>query len=111
MFATGFISCYWILDGETGKYDRLSAAHAWNSNFLLTNVILLHLPRHSDYHIHPNQGYQVLRHLDESPQMPTGYAGMFVLALVPRLWFKIMDPIVLAYHQAKEPEFAKITFN
>ena len=59
-----------------GKYEPPTPAHAWNSNFWLTNIMLLHLPRHPDHHNHPGRSFQVLRHIDESPQMPTGYAGM-----------------------------------
>jgi alkane 1-monooxygenase len=96
---------------DPGKFERPTAAHAWNSNFWLTNIVLLHLPRHSDHHIHPGRGYQVLRHLDESPQMPTGYAGMFIIALIPTLWFKVMNPRVSAYHPTRGHEITKANFN
>jgi alkane 1-monooxygenase len=85
--------------GDTSKLERPTAAHAWNSSFWLTNIILLHLPRHPDHHIHPNREYQALQHYNESPQLPTGYAGMFVIALVPPLWFKIMNPLISAYQR------------
>jgi alkane 1-monooxygenase len=87
---------------ESGKYERPNAAHAWNSNFWLTNMVLLHLPRHSDHHVHPSRDYQMLRHLKESPQMPTGYAGMFVIALIPPLWFRLMDPLIFLYNPPHE---------
>ena len=86
---------------DPGKFERPTAAHAWNSNFWLTNIILLHLPCHPDHHLRPDRGYQVLRHLHESPQMPTGYAGMFLMALIPPLWFKVMNPLVYAYHRTQ----------
>ena len=35
--------------------------------------------------------YQVLRHFDESPQMPQGYPAMMIMAMIPPLWFKVMD--------------------
>lgn len=82
---------------EDGRYERVSPKHSWNANHWLTNIILFHLQRHSDHHTHAGRPYQVLRHLEESPQLPTGYAGMIVLALIPPLWFKIMNPKVEAY--------------
>jgi len=85
-----------------GKYERTTPAHSWNSNYLLTNMTLFHLQRHSDHHAFPKRRYQVLRHYDESPQLPSGYAGMYVIALIPALWFKIMNPRVEAYYKGEE---------
>jgi len=85
-----------------GKYERTTPAHSWNSNQLLTNMGLFHLQRHSDHHAFPDRRYQVLRHYDQAPQLPTGYAGMYLLALVPPLWFKVMNPRVEAYYRGEE---------
>jgi alkane 1-monooxygenase len=32
-----------------------------------------------------------LRHFDKSPQLPSGYASMLLLAYFPPLWFRVMD--------------------
>ncbi|MCM0612912.1 hypothetical protein KFJ24_10565 [Marinobacter sediminum] len=45
------------------------------------------------------QAVRGLRHYDYAPQLPTGYAGMYVLALIPPLWFRVMNPRVRAYYQ------------
>ncbi|MEC8104411.1 MAG: alkane 1-monooxygenase [Thalassolituus sp.] len=87
---------------ENGRYERTTPAHSWNSNFLLTNLFLVQLQRHSDHHANPKRRYQVLRHFDESPQLPSGYAGMVVLAVIPSLWFKVMNPRVEAYYKGEE---------
>jgi alkane 1-monooxygenase len=42
--------------------------------------------------------YQALRHYDEAPQLPTGYAGMIVTAAFPPLWRRLMDRRVLAHY-------------
>ena len=63
-----------------GRFERVRPAHSWNSNNIATNVFLYHLQRHSDHHANPTRRYQALRHTDDAPQMPTGYAGMIVLA-------------------------------
>jgi alkane 1-monooxygenase len=76
---------------EDGRYERCRASHSWNSNNVASNVLLYHLQRHSDHHAYPVRRYQALRHLDEAPQLPTGYAGMMVLALIPPLWNRVMD--------------------
>ncbi|MFZ5723414.1 MAG: alkane 1-monooxygenase [Pseudomonadota bacterium] len=87
---------------ENGKYERTTIHHSWNSNYLLTNLVLFHLQRHSDHHAYAKRRYQVLRHHDESPQLPLGYAGMFVLALIPPLWFRVMNPRVEAYYAGEK---------
>jgi alkane 1-monooxygenase len=61
-------------------------------------VLLYHLQRHSDHHANPTRRFQALRHFDEAPQLPTGYAGMILLALVPPLWRRVMDPRLLAHY-------------
>ena len=63
---------------------------------MITNLALFHLQRHSDHHAQPSRRYQSLRHFDELPQLPSGYFGMFPLSYVPALWFKVMDPRLLA---------------
>ena len=82
-----------------GRYERTNHTHSWNSNYLLTNMLLFQLQRHSDHHEYPARRYQVLRHFDDSPQLPAGYATMMVLAWIPPLWRKVMDPRVRAYYQ------------
>ena len=76
---------------EDGRYERCLPEHSWNSNNVASNVLLYHLQRHSDHHANPTRRYQALRHVDEAPQLPTGYAGMIVLAWVPPLWRRVMD--------------------
>lgn len=81
-----------------GRYVRTSARHSWNSDRLCTNIFLYHLQRHSDHHANPAKRYQTLRACDEAPQLPAGYATMVLLALVPPLWRRVMDPRVLAHY-------------
>ena len=83
--------------GHRQRYERVDPSHSWNSNNIATNVLLDHLQRHSDHHANPTRRYQTLRDFEESPVLPTGYAGMIVLAVVPPLWRRVMDPRVLAH--------------
>jgi alkane 1-monooxygenase len=83
---------------EDGRFERTRAEHSWNSNSAASNVLLYHLQRHSDHHANPIRRYQALRHVEEAPQLPTGYAGMIVLALIPPLWRRVMDHRVLEHY-------------
>ena len=82
---------------EDGRYERTRPEHSWNSNNVASNVLLYHLQRHSDHHANPLRRYQSLRHFDEAPQLPTGYAGMIVLAAIPPLWRRVMDRLAAHY--------------
>lgn len=73
-----------------GKYERVMPHHSWNSDHVIGRLVLFELSRHSDHHYIASRKYQVLRHMEKSPQMPTGYPGMMILALIPPLWFLIM---------------------
>lgn len=74
-----------------GKYERVNPLHSWNASHLLSNFFLFQLQRHSDHHAYAYKRYQVLNHYDESPQLPFGYPTMILIAMVPPLWFSIMD--------------------
>jgi alkane 1-monooxygenase len=82
--------------GPDGRYESPKPHHSWNTNHLVSNLATFHLQRHSDHHAFPSRRYQSLRHFEQLPQLPSGYFGMFPLAYVPWLWFKVMDPRLLA---------------
>lgn len=73
-----------------GRYERVTPRHSWNANHLLTNLFLFQLQRHSDHHANGARRYQALRHFDDSPQLPFGYATAVVAALLPPVWFFVM---------------------
>lgn len=81
---------------EPGVYEKVKPKHSWNSDHELGRIFLYELTRHSDHHYKAQRKYQILRHFDESPQLPTGYPGCIVLAMVPPLWFAVMNPRVKA---------------
>jgi alkane 1-monooxygenase len=83
---------------EDGRYERTAPRHSWNSNHVSSNVLLYHLQRHSDHHANPLRRYQSLRHFDEAPELPSGYATMIVLAYLTPLWRRVMDPKVIAHY-------------
>lgn len=85
-------------DGKRQRYARVAPEHSWNSNNLATNLVLYHLQRHSDHHANPTRRYQALRDFKEAPVLPTGYMGMIVVALFPPLFWRIMDPKVVAHY-------------
>lgn len=94
-----YIEHYGLLREKiNGEYAPCTPQHSWNSNKLVSNIGLFNLQRHSDHHANPMRPYEMLRHIPDSPQHPTGYAAMIVLALIPPLWFRVMDPRVVALY-------------
>ena len=83
-----------------GVYERVTPVHSWNAAHWLTNALLFNLQRHSDHHAWPARPYYRLRQHPNSPQLPAGYATMALLAMVPPLWRRVMDPRVHA-HRAR----------
>jgi alkane 1-monooxygenase len=86
---------------QSGKYEPCQPYHSWNSNHICSNLVLLHLARHSDHHTHPTRRYQSLRHYDDLPSLPSGYFGSYLLAYIPPLWFRVMDKRLLALPQVQ----------
>jgi len=84
-----------------GRYERCQPHHSWNSNHILSNLVLFHLERHSDHHTYPQRRYQSLRHFDDLPSLPNGYFGMYLLAYFPWLWFLVMDKRLMALPHVK----------
>lgn len=97
-----YIEHYGLLreKNEKGQYVKVQPHHSWNASERLTNFLLFNLQRHSDHHANANRRYQTLRYFKDVPQLPTGYGGMVLLALVPPLWFRIMNPRVEAARAA-----------
>lgn len=76
------------------RYENTQPIHSWNSNHIIGRLMLFELSRHSDHHAYPHRKYQILESHTNSPQLPTGYPGMMLLATIPPLWFRVMNPRV-----------------
>ncbi|MBK9253972.1 MAG: alkane 1-monooxygenase [Saprospiraceae bacterium] len=91
-----YIEHYGLLRNKNrdGKYERVENFHSWNSDHIFGRIMLFELTRHSDHHFKSSKKYQILDHYDESPQLPYGYPTSIIIALIPPLWFGIMNPKV-----------------
>ena len=110
ILAHHFISCYSLTEVNyiehygllrnkrpNGKYEPCEARHSWNTNHTVSNLLSFHLQRHSDHHAHPMRPYQALRDYQDVPTLSSGYPGTILLAMFPPLWFKVMNPKVMAW--------------
>ena len=89
-----------------GKYEHVQPHHSWNANHRASNWLLINLQRHSDHHYRPNRRFPLLQAYtaSEAPQLPFGYPIMFVLALIPPLWRRVMNPKVRAWRKRHYPD-------
>jgi alkane 1-monooxygenase len=94
----------------SGRYERCQPHHSWNANYIASNLTLFHLERHSDHHANPTRRYQSLRNFDDIPELPNGYFGMYWVAYIPWLWYKVMDKRLLALPHIKG-DLSKININ
>jgi alkane 1-monooxygenase len=82
-----------------GLYENTDVGHSWNSECWFSNGYWLNLGRHSDHHCAPSRSFQMLRNFSDEPELPAGFPAMFLLAFVPPLWFRVMNPRVKMLHQ------------
>lgn len=97
--SANYIEHYGLLRQKraNGRFEPCQPHHSWNSNHVMSNLILFNLQRHSDHHANPTRRYQSLRAFEKLPEFPSGYPLMFMIALLPPLWRAVMDPRVVAW--------------
>lgn len=78
------------------RYEHVQPHHSWNAAQRASNWLLINLQRHSDHHHKPDRPFPLLQTHPETtaPQLPHGYPVMTLIALVPPLWKRTMDPRV-----------------
>ena len=76
---------------SSGRYEPVTPRHSWNSEHEIGRIVLYELTRHADHHYKANRPYQQLRWLPESPELPAGYPASILMALVPPVWFAVMN--------------------
>ena len=71
--------------------ERVGDTHSWQTNSLMTELFLLGFGNHSDHHTRVTKTYTEIYQKDFGPKMPFGYFGSLVVAIIPPLWFSIVD--------------------
>lgn len=94
-----------------GKYEYVKPQHSWNAAQKASNWLLINLQRHSDHHYKPDRRFPLLQNYTaaDAPQLPYGYPVMTVLAMMPPLWRRFMNPRVRQWRQMYYPEITDWT--
>jgi alkane 1-monooxygenase len=89
-----------------GKYEHVLPRHSWNAAHRASNWLLINLQRHSDHHYKPDRRFPLLQTYSaaEAPQLPYGYPVMTMIAMMPPLWKRVMNPRVRAWRKVFYPD-------
>ncbi len=80
--------------------EEAGPQHAWAHHCWITNCLTFNNTFHSDHHLRPRTPYYELHAMHGAPRLPASYFTMFCVALLPPLWFMLIDPRLDAYAQA-----------
>ena len=91
-----------------GKYEHVLPRHSWNSDRQASNWLLINLQRHSDHHYKPSRRFPLLQTYaaEEAPQLPYGYPVMTIIAMVPNVWRRMMNPRVRDWRKTNYPDIS-----
>ncbi len=102
LLLSDYVQHYGLLRSDTdGILEPVGPRHSWNSPHWFSSAVMLNAPRHSDHHAHPATPYPSLDLPIGAPMLPRSLPAMATLALFPRRWRKVMDP--LAAEWASQP--------
>ena len=94
LLLSDYIQHYGLMQAEVeGKYEPVGTRHSWNSPHWFSSAVMLNAPRHSYHQAHPSRTYNTLVIPDDSPMLPRSLPMMACLALLPRRWRRVMDPL------------------
>ncbi len=91
-----------LLPGSTDVYESIKMHHSWNAPQTVSNYMLFKLQRHSDHHANVYKPYQILDTMPDTPILPYGYAVCMILALIPPIWRRVIDPIAIATNKGEK---------
>ena len=95
---TNYIEHYGLSRNDN---ERVNEMHSWQSDKVISRFFLIDLSRHSDHHFHAAKPFNKLVSYPESPVLPGGYSSMLLPALIPPLWFSLVNNRCVACESSK----------
>ncbi len=89
-----------------GRYEPIGLRHSWNAPHIFSDMLMLSAPRHSDHHVHPGKTCIELGALPacDVPVLPHSLPVMSCIALFPKTWRRIMNPLVAVRARKENPD-------
>lgn len=75
--------------------------HSWDCSSRAASNILLNITRHAHHHADARVKYWALKPLDGALDLPYGYFGHMLLAMVPPLWHRFAAPRLAEWDDAQ----------
>ncbi len=88
------------------KGEPVLATHAWQSESASSRFNLFELSLHSHHHMDAKVPYGNLHWVESECELPYGYFGMFYIALIPPLWFYMMDSRIPSQKTSPQSNYA-----
>jgi hypothetical protein len=82
---------------ENGHHERQGPSHTWESSFWLSERVTFNLTRHNFHHLAPPKEASCIERIPTAPHMPFGYGTMVIIAAIPALFRKLMEPRLSSY--------------
>ncbi|MEI8024761.1 MAG: alkane 1-monooxygenase [Pseudomonadota bacterium] len=77
-----------------GRPEKVSSKHSWESPNKSTNWFVFNAGKHSHHHTNQTAQFHELRIAHEDHYIPVGLPAMTIIALIPPLYYALMDPKV-----------------
>lgn len=74
--------------------ESFSFMNIFASDHFISSREFINLTHHGHHHLFQLCRYPHLKVIRMGPKLPYGYTTMAIIALIPSLWFKIMNPVV-----------------
>lgn len=93
LMLSDYVQHYGLLraKGQGGKPEPVGPQHSWDAGHWASSALMLNAPRHADHHAHPARIYPALELPQEGLRLPYSLPFMAMLALIPPLWFRVMN--------------------
>ncbi len=100
---TNYIEHYGLSRNEN---ERVREDLSWQTDKVISRFLLIDLSRHSDHHYFASKPFHTLQSYQGSPILPGGYASAIYLALIPALWFKVVNNVLEHFIEEKNKKVA-----
>ena len=93
---------------EDGEYEPVNETHSYDALFRASSYSFFNIVFHADHHFYASREYYKLRVYDRSPKLPFSYSSFVLIAMVPQLFFRIMNPVVLQFYARQGIDYDKM---
>ena len=76
---------------DSNSLEKYNHSHSWNSRHSIADWSTFNLGLHAEHHSISNKPYPLLSQEKKIREMPVNYPTMILMALIPPIWFRVID--------------------